>query len=766
MEYKLEIEVREPWGSVEASTDEDLRSVGIVSLTLPDAAAYDNGFPVDETSVERIVRETYPEPITGPDRRHLPAYMKKTVGMSPVRFDTATIDALGAHIRSELQKIDYLPPAEGSFADVAKLSHRESHDVKIENGRALENWLMGIGDHFNSAMTEEGAQLRLTRRPGFGPVPRTEEFATVNLKVSYALKDAVDLGPAVHERIAILLMALRIAGQSHGGSENMSVLLNFGFSREVLKNAGLSLGGGYSAGSNRGEIQVFNHPILFEPTDDLRKHRIENLRLEVTIAKGNTGRVPGHRVGGDKVVDTKQFTGSAELLVPNLPADLPDALTMDGGTPSEVFERAVILSLDTSGVTNGLLDQLPPDLRGAASPVEHAIRQLTTHHTMVAQAPHMLQGPGHYDMDNGAAYGLWKNAYTVMSSALEVKGATYIGATEEPVVLALIALLQNQVVSGQFANYRFGWGTFGATLGGEAGGDAAVTGATGVDMSHSWGTSEALKKVGGFETIALSVGSVFIYGANTTFKLGVDWYKNAALLPSDRGSGTATVDDRQMVFMVPRDAALQAYLNGDLPVPKKALAKVVELWNQGDWAQLKLGAVLMARLLLHWRERPGELPEGTDLATLAARLGELHQMGALRVVDDEVLLGFNEAFPEHRLTPVTLHLPRYLANPYEPHRRIGPTTVNSVRFGNGVTLWGKIRDLSFSRSCRRSSIWTWWAGRWKSSSRTPGARCTKQSRWCCRQSWWGSSSLRRSGWTASNSSCTARPSGVNRPAVP
>ncbi|MGW1625675.1 hypothetical protein [Streptomyces sp. NPDC002172] len=692
MEYNLEIEVREPSGGNEASTDEDLRSVGIVSLTLPDAAAYDNGFPVDETSVGRIVQESDPQPITGSDRRHLPTYMKKTVGMSPVRFDPAVIDALGAHIRSKLREIDYLPPAEGPFADVSRLSHRESHDVKIDNGRALENWLMGIGDHFNSAMTEEGAQLRLRRRPGVGPAPWTEEFATVNLKVAFDLDDADDLGPAHHERLAILLMALRIAGQSHGGSENVSVNLNFGIAHDVLKNAGLNIGGGYSAGSNRGEIQVFNHPVLFEPTGDLRKHRIRNLRLEVTIAKGNTGKVPGHRVGGDRVVGTGKFTGSAELLVPNLPADLPAALSTDGKTPSEVFERAVILSLETSGVTKGLLDLLPPDLRGAASPVEHAIRQLTTHHTMVAQAPHMLQGAGHYDMDNGAAYGLWKNAYTVMSGALEVKEATHLGTTDEPVVLALIALLQNQVVSGQFANYRFGFGTFGATLGGESG-DAAGTGTAGVDMSYSRGISEALKKVGGFETIALSVGSVLVYGANTKFKLGVDWYKNAALLPSDRGSGRETLDDRQMVFMVPRDVALQAYLKGDLPVLPEALVKVVELWNDGDWAQLKLGAVLMARLLLHWRERPDELPEGTDLSALAAQLSELHRTGGLRVVDEEVLRGFNDAFPEYALTPVTLHLPRYLANPYEPHRRIGPTTVNSVRFANGMTLWGKIRDL-------------------------------------------------------------------------
>lgn len=692
MEYRLEIEVREPSGGIKTSMDEDLRGVGIASLTLPDAAAYDNGFPVDETSVARIVRESNPEPITGSDRKPLPTYMKKTAGLSPVRLDTATIDALGAHIRSKLREIDYLPSAEGPFADVARLSPHESHDGKIENGRALENWLMGIGDHFNSAMTEEGAQLRLTRRSGFGPVPWTEEAATVNLKVTYDLDDAEDLGPASHERIAILLMALRIAGQSHGGSENVSANLNFGFSHDALKNTGVNLGGGYTAGSNRGEIQVFNHPILFEPTSDLRKHRIKNLRLEVTVAQGDTGRVPGHRVGGDKVVATKTFTGSAELLVPNLPADVPAVMSTTGHTSSEVFERAVILSLDTSGVTSGLLRQLPPDLRGAASPVEHAVRQLTTHHTMVAQAPHMLQGPGHYDMDNGAAYGLWKNAYTVMSSSLAVKKATYIGSTEEPVVLALIALLQNQVFSGQFANYRFGLGTLGATFGGEAG-DAAATGTFGADMSFTWGMSEALKKVGGFETIALSVSPVLVYGANTRFDLGVDWYKNAALLPSDRGSGTAIVDNRQMVFMVPRDAALRAYLKGDLPVPKEALVKVVDLWGNGDWAQLKLGAVLMARLLLHWRDRSDELPEGTDLTVLAARLRELHQMGGLRVVDEEVLRRFNAAFPGHTLTPVTLHLPRYLANPYEPHRRIGPTTVNEVRFEDGMTLWGKIRDL-------------------------------------------------------------------------
>ncbi|MFD9287636.1 hypothetical protein ACFWBV_04840 [Streptomyces sp. NPDC060030] len=697
VEYSLDVEVHKVRDGGRAGLpDESLRTFGTASLTLPDVAAYRSGFPVAVESVGDIKTRAVSRTSDHPEKNVMPAFMRHTVGLSTVHVDEATVKEIISFVSGKLREKHYLPDADNDYANSNASSYPLGLDTRLDNVRALENWFLGIGERFNTALAPAGSQLRLSRQDN---IPGTEftwkkRYATVNLKVTFDPAKAEDLGIQENERNVKLPMALRIAGQSESGTLSLSPNVNAGVSYGDLKNMGLNAGVTWSSGSDHGDTWVMNHPVLFEAIAPPRKYRLNDLSIELTISESDDGFVPGRRTGDQKIVGRRTFRGgTAEALVSDLVPGLgerfdPFELSLKGRTDSAVFEDAVIYSVNTADVTEGLLELLPDDLRGAGSQVEDLIRQATMNHMIVAQAPHMLQGPGHFDLDNGVADGLWRNAHAVVSGAMKVRKATFLGASADPVVLAQIALLQYQARSGQFSGR-----TIQAGVGVTVGNEGASTQTAGAGISWGQRTARSHTLTGGFESIALAVGPVYVYGANTRFDLGVDWYKSALLLPTKSKASSVEIDGRTMVFLVPEHAALTFYMRGQLEVSRERISELVQLWATGTPEKPMLSTTLMARLLLHWKEHPGDLPEDSDLSVLAARVKEQHELGAVRLVDEKVLLRFNAAFPEHAVSPVELNLPRYLANPYEPHRVIGPATISKVWFADGVTLWSTIRAM-------------------------------------------------------------------------
>ncbi|MDX2706087.1 hypothetical protein PV350_25005 [Streptomyces sp. PA03-6a] len=696
IEHNIDVQVREPGEGTPVSGEPAKRPVlGEASLTIPQAEARDNGFPVDRTVIEKKVIE---EPVPS-DKKPIPkapSYLSEGVGLSHVRIPEDTVKEIGDHIRDVLRGKNYLPDPDNEYAGVTPFSYAPETDAKIEAEKALKNWLLGIGDYMNAMMTDDGNTLRLVRKPGVKGtgVGWSEGYANVTLKARFDVKNVKYQGTTAEERIAILLMALRIAGQSGSGSKRVSAGGSLGFGYHDLSNIGLDVGMSYTAGSNYGDVKVFNHPILFEPKGDLLKYKIGDITFELTITEGITG-VPGHRIGGEVVLENHEWNGkTADLLAANLPIHHdPAELSDNGKTQSEVFENSVLVHLNTNGVTGAVQSLLPADLQGPASTTADAFRQLTLHETIAAQFPHMLQGVGHFDLDNGSAYGLLKNAYAVLSGTAEVKAATYLGATADEMVLAQIALLQSQAYSGQSENWQFGLGPMGATVGGPAG-SATLNGSAGAGLSNTRGKAQSQTLAGGFEQIALAVGEAYLYAANTQMTFGVGWFKEGTLVRTTKGTGKTDLPLRQVIFIVPEQDALSFYADSMLPVPDDRIAVVVKRWL--DETALKpspLSSTLMARLLLRWSENPAGLPAGTDLEALAAIVKNRHDEERNRLLDRGLLEWFNAAFPRQRVTPVELQLPPYLAAPYEPHRFIGPAAVSGVHYADGRTLWGTVREL-------------------------------------------------------------------------
>ncbi|MFB7293101.1 WXG100-like domain-containing protein [Actinacidiphila glaucinigra] len=696
VEHNIDVQVREPREGASLGGEPAKRPVrGEASLTIPQADAHENGFPVDRTAIEKKAIEESASSDGKPIPK-APSYLSEGVGLSHVRIPEDTVKEIGDHIRGVLRGKEYLPDPDNEYAGVTHFSYAAETDAKIEAENTLKNWLLGMGDYMNAMMTDDGNTLRLVRKPGVKGtgVGWTEEYVNVTLKARFDVKNIKYQGATAEERIAILLMALRIAGQSGSGSKRVSAGGSFGLGYHALSNIGLDVGMSYSAGSSYGDVRVFNHPILFEPKGDPLKYKIGDLAFELTITEGITG-VPGHRIGGEVVLENHEWNGkTADLLAANLPIHHdPAELSPGGKTPPEVFENSVLVHLNTNGVTSAVQSLLPADLQGPASATADAFRQLTQHETIAAQFPHMLQGEGHFDLDNGSAYGLLKNAYAVLSGTAEVKAATYLGATADEMVLAQIALLQSQAYSGQSENWQFGFGPMGATVGGPAG-SATLNGSAGAGLSNTRGNAQSQTLAGGFEQIALAVGDAYLYAANTQMTFGVGWFKEGTLVRTTKGTGKTDLPLRQAVFIVPEQDALSFYADNKLPVPDDRIAVVVRRWL--DETALKpspLSSTLMARLLLRWSENPAGLPAGTDLEALAAIVKNRHDEERNRLLDRGMREWFNAAFPRQSVAPVELQLPPYLAAPYEPHRFIGPAAVSGVRYADGRTLWSTVREL-------------------------------------------------------------------------
>ncbi|MFJ5220880.1 hypothetical protein ACIP98_40235 [Streptomyces sp. NPDC088354] len=686
VEHTIHVQVREP-----DSTLRDVQPIpdvsAEVSLTMPQSDAFTHGFPVDSEMIEGgALRGSAPVSDAVPPRQ-APAYLRTGVGLSRVHVAPETVTEIGDHIRTVLREKGYLPDPENVFAGVSWFPKQT--DAKIQAEKTLDNWLLGMGDYMNAMMTDDGNTIRL-KRIGVG----TEEYVNVTLKARFDVKDVRYQGATAEERLALLLMALRIASQSSAGAERISGGITAGIIYKALKNFGVDFGASWSKTSSLGEVQVFNHPVLFEATGDLLKFRINKLIFTLEIAEGVNG-VLGHRIGGvtDGIHTHSWPDQSADLLVSDLPVDVPERLPSTGETLPEVFEQAVIVHLDTNGVTGSVQSLLPADLQGPGSATADAFRQLTLHETLVAQFPHMLQGAGHFDLDSGSEYGLLKNAYSVLSGKAKVMEATFLGATAEPVVLAQIALLQAQANSGQSQSLQIGVGPAGVSVGGPAG-DATASGSFGAGLSIARGMSWSQTLTGGFEQIALAIGTGYLYAANSEMTFSVGWFKNGTFVRTDKGNGTTAPRLRQTIFIVSEHDALSFYADNELPVSDERLAEVVTQWHS---PKPPSSSTLMARLLLRWLDDRTGLPEGTDLERLAEVVRGRHNATRPqvrnRILDRKVLQRFNEAFPDQSVEPVELRPPSYLAASYEPHRLIGPAAISGIRYEDGRTLWDTVREL-------------------------------------------------------------------------
>ncbi|MEV0128432.1 toxin glutamine deamidase domain-containing protein [Dactylosporangium sp. NPDC050688] len=732
----------------------------VVRLSEPDA--FDFGFGVDADAFKKkpttatVDHETYrgelrntgkhPED-TG--RNLLPEHVLtgRGLGQSLADVDPAAVAQLKANLTRELVAAGFLPPdgdriwsrldatesgpkhariapATATVMDKAIAAARRGKDKVVLS--AKDAVLLDIDasvdnlDVVDKLVSTDGAESFLTTQSQVG-LPFTVHSwrdgilrtAEITLHARSLATDAVGPdGNSVHFdrltdelHVVNLLMALGIAGQGASGNQGWSLEGGFRIDMpaavKMLESIGLT-GAALSRAVGAADrlTRIVNRPELLEYPGRVGLFNLPyEFSFTVTYDNGTTGRFNPPPVRGN--------VHAALLPLNSDPSTFSARATTD--TSPSVLQQGVVYHLDTHGLTDGILAQLP-SLTGTGQPMTGPLKSLAN---PVAVQSHFKEALlGQYSTDTLIEPGFFANTNAAAAIQVErIGGARFVGATPDKYVTGLIELYLAEtanVASRSFSktvnlpDIRFGrkFTKDGKDL-------FKLTFSESVNVKISESAAEETKRVGGLEMLKLAFNRAYAFHAQVDYGVRTGTKTQTGFIFSRNSAAAPTsVTNRDMIFLLPEPEALAQYAAGKLPVSESQLIDAMGRWAGGE---LTLPGNTVAGLLHHWQQAvTARIGTGTpDVATFlvqhelrrwANALATRHNDRKSRdvVFDAEHRRQFQDDFG-HVLDPTKnpyrkLTVPPYLTRTGD--RTLGHSGVDEVTLFTGPATDGVVRPTT------------------------------------------------------------------------
>ncbi|MFJ2008589.1 hypothetical protein, partial [Streptomyces chartreusis] len=700
-QHQAKVSVR---GRDTAVDTEPVKDRALVRLPEPDAFAH--GFPVDRDalkadpgSLDRVpfaedaVRGTGRGP-EDPDTKPVPAHIAKGkgIGMGLVRVEQETVDGLLGWLRRELTPRGFLPPTqEHPFGSRSWWQHGNELDSRLDNEALLVKLVSrrGVESHYDQ-IHQDGMTFTLRHRRGFAGMDLDMDSARITLTARKSKAAPPRFVRSTDEYHTVnLAMGMAIAGMSTEGGKKLATGVRFRALCERLRAGAFGIEVRRSVGASQSVTFLNNRPELLEYPGRVDEFELTS-DYQVKIEYQHSGMQGWVRPG---VRDPKPFIlegQSAQAIV--MPLGNEDGPVSGEPTPRDVLDQAVVYYLDTTGAREAATAALE-ELTGPAGAAD---QELNTFAGTIAMRSHLKEIlPGAYTSDQPFRPRLFRDTFGAVDIRGKMGPSQYVGATDDKFVLGVIKLWLAQAGTAHTSSSGLAWTQVDALLGNGAG---AVTLAGGVNAARGWGrsTTDSQVTTGGKELIQLDFNRVYAYRTEVDFTFTSRVEKRGKLaLTGTRGESRSLDGGREMIYLVPEPEALHHYAQGTLPIPHHKLADVLRRWEGGE---LKLTGSTVAGVLTRWTLEAAGLSEAaaTDRLALARTLADLHDIGALPVLDSGARDRFTKLFGQRLDDPARrrdeLTLPEYLTRKDAGGVLLGHSGVHSLTYDSGKSTFDVVRE--------------------------------------------------------------------------
>ena len=666
---------------------------GEALVRMPEATAYEHGFPVDREALKNPPAHGGPQPYadgairdTGvrpgdPATKPVPQYVAdgKGVGMGLVMVADATVTRIETELKARLRERGFLPADdEDPFGDVTWYSHGNKTDSLLDNLELLEKMVSsrGLDSHYDQ-IHQDGMTFTLRKRRGGLGADVDVDSAKVTIKARKNVWRPPRFRRSTNEYHTVnLAMGMDTAGMSVSHTRKLAWGIKFKALYQVLKASVTGIEFQRTVGASDSVSFLNNRPELLEYpgiVDEFELTSDYEIRIEYQHS-GRQGKVkPGTR-DPDPIHVTNQKALAYLLPLGNGTQNGP---TSRHPTPHDVLDQAVIYYLDTTGAR----DAATRALQDIVGPAGLADQDVSTHTSTIEMRAHLKEALDGYTTDRLFDPGLLRDTFGAIDIAGKLGRSTFTGATGDKFVLGIIKLWLAENRLTDTSSLGWTWDQVDIAVGGAAG-HANLTGE--VDLNRHWqhNRSKGSGRTGGKELIQLDFNRVYAYQTDVYYSIRGHQEKHSKLIPSGAPKDHAEhMTPRTMVFLLPEPEALTRYADGTLPVSDEQLQDAMNRWRNGE---LKLSGDLAARILIRWQNEVQTLP--LDARMLAQAMARMHVTGAARVLNRQVREDFNARFRQTLRDPEELYL-----HPRMPQRIVdyaeGRSDLTDERLAEALTDW-------------------------------------------------------------------------------
>ncbi|KAB1947415.1 hypothetical protein F8271_04495 [Micromonospora sp. ALFpr18c] len=655
---------------------------GSALLRVAEPDAFTHGFPVDEDALTDksatvpapgAVRGTAPQP-DDPVAAPLPLHVLngKGVGHGLIKVDEAVINDIKARLEAELRRTGFLAPdKEHPFA-----AGKGKRDSRVDNAHLLDKKVSEAGfDSHYDPIHQDGMAFTLTLRHKGG----FTSHARITIKAGQRLQGYEDHEGNRHSPYYVrrtneydsvnLAMGMDWAAPGAGGGKGAST----GFTVTVGYNGdkprykwfrGYTMGIEYfrKVSASEGLFLMVNRPELLAHPGPADIFRLPS-HYTVTIDYSSSSLTM------PRPIEVRNAMATVHLVPAfNNPARGGQAIFAQP-TARDVIDQAVILYVDSSGVTSALRALLP-DLHGPGKINDDAISKFGGNILIRSHLKEVLYRE--YTTDHLFDPGIWRDGTASAALGATMRSSRFAGSTADQFTLGKIKLWLSQAT--QTANRSRGFRIIPLSL--AAGGSSPsphsdnldpLSFAAGGSSRHSdnldlrgsaggtmwWGVarSESSVRAAAKEFLELDFRRAYAFATKLDFTVDAVHEKHGKLAwASIRRPDQDTLADKEMLYLLSEPDALTAYAKDRVPVPDELLVNALTSWGDGT---LQLSGNTVAGLLARrfadmwsrpelgaWRQEMSRVP----LAVWASMVKARHDNGELYITGDAAAR-FNEMFP-------------------------------------------------------------------------------------------------------------------------
>ncbi|MFB9831101.1 scabin-related ADP-ribosyltransferase [Actinoallomurus acaciae] len=638
---------------------------GRALVRMPEAAAYEYGFPVDRKALKNPPPQGGEVPFQRDAIRGLgtrpgdaatkpvPQYVAdgKGIGMGLPMVADSTVERIQRLLETELRRTGFLPAdSEDPFGEYAWYGHGNKTDSRIDNLELFEKMVSSRGlDSYYDQIRQDGMTFTLRKRRGGMGVDLDVDSAKITIKAkANAAHPPRFLRSTSQFHTVNLAMGMDSAGMSVSHTRKLALGFKVKALYLELKNALMGIEWQRIVGASDAVNYLNNRPELleypgivdeFELTSDYEiKVEYQHSGAQGRIRKGRRDPAPW---------SVKNQVALAYLL----PIGTEKGPTTTGPTPAKVLDQGVVYFLDTTGAQNAI-----QALGHLADPAGMASSMRSTYAGTIEMRSHLKEIlQGEYTTDRPFESGLFRDKFGAMDISGAMGPTTFTGATADKFVLGIIRLFLSESRVTQQSSTGWTWEQLDVAAGGDIG-PATLVGES--DASRHWqhNRSTTMGATGGKEPIQLDFNRVYIFETTVDFTARSRLEKHSKLWPTGTPkSHTEHMRPRTMTFLLPEPEALAQYADGHLAISDRQLKDAMLRWNTG---RLKLGGDLAAKILMRWRNDVRVLPKDARIrrGKLARTMARLHRTGATPILEQQVRERFNAAFGEDLRDPYDSYL--------------------------------------------------------------------------------------------------------------
>ncbi|MFK4106872.1 hypothetical protein ACI2L1_43890 [Streptomyces sp. NPDC019531] len=636
-----------------------------------------------------------------PQNRSLPRHVREGhgIGMGLVEVEEGTVRYLHDQVTKHLVEHGFVPPdPEHPLEGSRWWTYGNTMDGQVANHQLMAKYFSLRGfESFYDQIHQSGLVFTLFKPRGAAGVNFDMDAVRITIKAEQSPVSPRYEGTTDNYHAVNLAMGMGSAGQSSSGGKRISLSVggSVGFKKLIPSGVGFEVFRQVQA--SQGVSYLHNRPELLEYPGVLHKHRLYST-YTVTLEFQHSGLQGVLRQGArDPQPIRLVHQPSLAYLLPLGDTSNPGAHGLDH-TPASVLNQAVVYYLDATG----LLDAVTPALRPLTGPQGNADAELSTFTSTIMIRAHLKEITNNsYTSDQFFDPGLLRDGIGAVDISGRMGPAQFAGATKDKFVIGVIHLMLAQTNTSGTTS----WGarvvapdvTFGGPTDGQ--GVGHIQGGMDAAGSRQWNTSAGNGRTGGKELIQLDFNRAYAFRTTVDFEVRTRLERDGKFVPLSHHSDTRDVDGRTALFLLSEPVALEEYGKGNLPVPDEQIVDVLNRWNAGE---TRLSGDTVASVLTRWagRATQDQLRQlDVALPEMARTLGQLHDRGALTVLDEKTRDDFQDRFglaplkdPDTTDFGKDFALPEYLTRKDPGGRILGHSGVTQVTYDEGGSTYDMVRE--------------------------------------------------------------------------